>query len=126
MFEACLKTTEPAPHSQEKSRMSPLFDLRPLNRNDSRVKVKRGSVRHSLTYRSKLQHFVTLFREQRCELISADRQLAAIYEDVSRTDYLPGLGLSNAWLRSQLTHSCVQLEGSFSFWRTPKSWSPVA
>ena len=35
-------------------------------------------------------------------------------------------GFNRPWLRSQLTQSRVQLEGSFSFCRTPKSWSPVA
>ena len=41
-------------------------------------------------------------------------------------DHLPVLDVKRCWLRSQLTQSRVQLEGSFSFWRTPKSWSPVA
>ena len=31
------------------------------------------------------------------------------------------LGFSRPKLRSQLTQSCGQLDGSFSFWRTPKS-----
>ena len=37
-----------------------------------------------------------------------------------------GPGFNRSRLRSQLTQSRVQLEGSFSFCRTPKSWSPVA
>ena len=41
-------------------------------------------------------------------------------------DPLLVLDVRRCWLRSQLTQSCVQLEGSFSFCRTPKSWSPVA
>jgi alpha-glucosidase len=36
-------------------------------------------------------------------------------------DHLPKVGFnSKSWFRSQLTQSCVQLEGSLSFCRTPK------
>ena len=31
--------------------------------------------------------------------------------------HLLGIGFSRPWLRSHLTQSSVQLEGSFSFWR---------
>ena len=30
-------------------------------------------------------------------------------------------GFNNPWLRNQFTQSCGQLDGSLSFWRTPKS-----
>ena len=33
---------------------------------------------------------------------------------------------TNPGCAASVTQSCGQLDGSFSFWRTPKSWSPVA
>jgi hypothetical protein len=42
------------------------------------------------------------------------------------TDHLLVLGVKRPWLRSHLRQRLVQLDGSFSFCRTPKSWSPVA
>jgi hypothetical protein len=42
------------------------------------------------------------------------------------TNHLCELVTSRPWLRSHFRQRLGQLEGSFSFWRTPKSWSPVA